>query len=90
MSCGPIGRCAGYAHPAFFLEEVEEDEAAKEFLGEVADGFIGLGLRFFAFRKRNAEAAAGFCNARWRSELGEEGSVVGVVFGKEFLGEFFY
>ncbi len=38
LAAGPIGRSGGTAEPAFALEEVEEDETAEEFLGEVADG----------------------------------------------------
>ena len=47
-SCGPVPQsCPLDAEPAFLLEEVEEDDLAHEFLGEV-HGADALGLEFLA------------------------------------------
>ena len=75
--------------PAFALEEGEEHEAAKEFLGEVADGLVGLGLGFFGGFGGDAEAGAGVGGALGGEELGKEGGVMLLVAIEEFLGEFF-
>ena len=74
--------------PAFFLEEGEEDEATEEFLGEVADGFVRLGLSFWEGLGGNGEAGAAVGSARWGEQLGEEGGVVLLVFCEELLGQF--
>jgi hypothetical protein len=41
---GPRFAAGLAAHPAFLLQEVQEDEAAEQALHEVADGFVGLVL----------------------------------------------
>jgi hypothetical protein len=67
---------------------MQEDEATEKFLGEVADGFIGLGLGFIGFRKSDGEAGADISDSLRGGEFCEEGFVAGVVFREEFLGEF--
>ncbi len=64
--CKPLLRIVA-VEPAFFLEEDEEDEAAEEFLGEVADGFVSLGLGFGEVFSGNGEAGATIGNALWES-----------------------
>ena len=78
------------AKPAFFLEKGEEYEAAEEFLGEVADGLVGLGLGFGGFFSGDGEAFAGVCGALRGEQLGKKGFVVELVFREELLGEFFH
>ena len=78
----------GDAEPAFFLDEVEEDDAAEEFFDVVADGFL-LAVAGFGGVGGTGGAGEVLAHGGIAHHEVDKAGIVGFVAGEELAGEGF-